>query len=113
MKDMPTKLPDGLTIAAYLPREDVRDVLLALQPTTLGGLPQGATVGTASLRRKAFLLARRPDLEVITFRGNVQTRLRQLEDRNFAAPFLPLARLHPPKTRPPAPQVPSPQDNTP
>src|SRR3546814_12329194 len=113
MKDMPTKLPDGLTIAAYLPREDVRDVLLALQPTTLGGLPQGATVGTASLRRKAFLLARRPDLEVITFRGNVQTRLRKLEDGNVAATFLALAGLHRLKISPPGMQVLSPEEMLP
>lgn len=113
MKDMPTKLPDGLTIAAYLPREDVRDVLLALQPTTLADLPQGATVGTASLRRKAFLLARRPDLEVVTFRGNVQTRLRKLEDGNVAATFLALAGLHRLKIAPPGMQVLSPEEMLP
>ncbi len=94
MKDMPTRLPAGLAIVAYLPREDVRDVLLATRPTTLAGLPQGATVGTASLRRKAFLLARRPDLSVVTFRGNVQTRLRKLEEGDVAATFLALAGLH-------------------
>ncbi|MFC3675653.1 hydroxymethylbilane synthase [Ferrovibrio xuzhouensis] len=113
MKDMPTKLPEGLTIAAYLPREDVRDVLLALKPTTLAGLPQGATVGTASLRRKAFLLARRPDLSVVTFRGNVQTRLRKLEDGNVAATFLALAGLHRLKIAPPGMQVLSPEEMLP
>ncbi|HLT77774.1 MAG TPA: hydroxymethylbilane synthase [Ferrovibrio sp.] len=94
MKDMPTQLPDGLIMAAYLPREDVRDVLLATKPTRLSDLPRNAVVGTASLRRKAFLLARRPDLEVVTFRGNVQTRLRKLEEGVVTATFLALAGLH-------------------
>jgi len=94
MKDMPTQLPAGLIMAAYLPREDVRDVLLSTRPMRLADLPQGATVGTASLRRKAFLLARRPDLQVVTFRGNVQTRLRKLEEGVVAATFLALAGLH-------------------
>ena len=94
MKDMPTLLPAGLAMAAYLPREDVRDVLLAVAKTTLSDLPQNAVVGTASLRRKAFLLARRPDLQVVTFRGNVQTRLRKLADGAVAATFLALAGLH-------------------
>lgn len=94
MKDMPTQLPAGLAMAAYLPREDVRDVLLATAKTRLADLPRNATVGTASLRRKAFLLARRPDLQVVTFRGNVQTRLRKLEEGVVAATFLALAGLH-------------------
>lgn len=94
MKDMPTQLPAGLAMAAYLPREDVRDVLLAVAKTTLSDLPQHVVVGTASLRRKAFLLARRPDLQVVTFRGNVQTRLRKLADGAVAATFLALAGLH-------------------
>lgn len=105
MKDMPTKLPDGLGMAAYLPREDVRDVLLAVKATDLTGIPQGATVGTASLRRKAFLLARRPDLKVVTFRGNVQTRLRKLEEGVVAATFLALAGLNRLKIAPEGMQV--------
>ena len=105
MKDMPTQLPAGLVIAAYLPREDVRDVLLAMRPTGLAELPRGATVGTASLRRKSFLLARRPDLEVVTFRGNVQTRLRKLEDGVVAATFLALAGLHRLNIAPPGMRV--------
>ncbi|WP_341897626.1 hydroxymethylbilane synthase [Ferrovibrio terrae] len=105
MKDMPTKLPDGLIMAAYLPREDVRDVLLATQPMSLAEIPHGATVGTASLRRKAFLLARRPDLTVVNFRGNVQTRLRKLEDGVVAATFLALAGLNRLKIAPPGMRV--------
>ncbi|MFN4276059.1 MAG: hydroxymethylbilane synthase [Ferrovibrio sp.] len=105
MKDMPTQLPPGLMMAAYLPREDVRDVLLALKPTALAALPQGAIVGTSSLRRKSFLLARRPDLQVVTFRGNVQTRLRKLEDGIVSATFLALAGLHRLKIAPPGMQV--------
>ncbi len=105
MKDMPTQLPPGLAMAAYLPREDVRDVLLALKPTALSALPQGAIVGTSSLRRKSFLLARRPDLQVVTFRGNVQTRLRKLEDGIVSATFLALAGLHRLKLAPPGMQV--------
>jgi len=97
MKDMPTALPPGLIMAAYLPREDPRDVLLAAKPMGFNDLPQGATVGTSSLRRKAFLLARRPDLKVVMFRGNVQTRLAKLAEGQVAATFLALAglrRLH-------------------
>jgi hydroxymethylbilane synthase len=110
---MPTQLPDGLAMAAYLPREDVRDVLLAVRPTALGELPQGAMVGTASLRRKAFLLARRPDLQVVTFRGNVQTRLRKLEEGVVAATFLALAGLHRLKIAPPGMRVLEPEDMLP
>lgn len=105
MKDMPTQLPPGLTMAAYLPREDVRDVLLATRPTALADLPRGATVGTSSLRRRAFLLARRPDLQVATFRGNVQTRMRKLEEGVVAATFLALAGLHRLQLQPPGMQV--------
>lgn len=105
MKDMPTQLPGGLMMGAYLPREDVRDVLLAMQPMSLTGIPHGATVGTASLRRKAFLLARRPDLKVVTFRGNVQTRLRKLEAGDVAATFLAMAGLNRLKISPPGMQV--------
>lgn len=94
MKDMPTQLPAGLVMAVYLPREDVRDVLLSVAPMDLADLPQGATVGTSSLRRKAFLLARRPDLNVVNFRGNVQTRIRRLEEGLVAATFLAMAGLN-------------------
>ncbi len=94
MKDMPTRLPDGLIMAAYLPREDPRDVLLGARPWTLQTLPQGAVVGTSSLRRKALLLVRRPDLQVIEFRGNVETRLRKLQEGVAAATFLARAGLN-------------------
>lgn len=105
MKDMPTQLPDGLIMAAYLPREDPRDALLAAAPCGLDELPHSAVVGTSSLRRKAFLLARRPDLKVIEFRGNVQTRLAKLADGVAAATFLACAGLNrlglaPPGMRP-------------
>lgn len=113
MKDMPTQLPAGLAMAAYLPREDVRDVLLATRQTKLSELPRGVTVGTASLRRKAFLLARRPDLQVVTFRGNVQTRLRKLEEGVVAATFLALAGLHRLKLAPDGMCVLEPEDMLP
>jgi hydroxymethylbilane synthase len=93
MKDMPTQLPDGLIMAAYLPREDPRDALLAARPCGLADLPQAAVVGTSSLRRKALLLARRPDLTVVEFRGNVQTRMAKLADGVASATFLACAGL--------------------
>ncbi len=78
MKDLPTWLPDGLALGAMLPRADPRDVLITRDQLTLADLPPGAVVGTASLRRQAQLLARRPDLKAINFRGNVGTRLAKL-----------------------------------
>ena len=75
MKDMPTALPDGLVISAFLPREDARDVLIAGEVTRIADLRRGAVVGTAALRRKAQLLYHRPDLQIVTLRGNVDTRL--------------------------------------
>ncbi len=93
MKDMPTRLPDGLTIGAYLPRADVRDLLLSPHGASLDALPAGAVVGTSSLRRQAQLLARRPDLRVVPLRGNVQTRLAKLERGEVAATFLAAAGL--------------------
>src|SRR4029453_8204222 len=77
MKDMPTWLPDGLTIGAMLARGDARDALFARTGTRIAELPRGATVGTASLRRQAQLLALRPDLPVVPLRGNLETRLGQ------------------------------------
>jgi hydroxymethylbilane synthase len=88
MKDLPTWLPDGLTIAAMLPRADPRDVLISRARAGLDGLPEGAVVGTASLRRQAQLLARRPDLKVVNFRGNVGTRLAKLEAGEVDATLL-------------------------
>jgi hydroxymethylbilane synthase len=93
MKDLETVLPDGLTIAATLEREDPRDVLLAGEATTISALPQGAVVGTASLRRGAQILAARPDLKVVPFRGNVNTRIAKLEAGVVDATILALAGL--------------------
>jgi hydroxymethylbilane synthase len=93
MKDMPTVLPTGLTIACLLPREDVRDAFVSLTHASLAEMPEGAVVGTSSLRRRAQLLNRRPDLKVVEFRGNVQTRLRKLEEGVAEATFLACAGL--------------------
>ncbi|MGF1563221.1 MAG: hydroxymethylbilane synthase [Geminicoccaceae bacterium] len=93
MKDMPTELPDGLIIDAMLPREDVRDAFICQRAGSLDDLPHGAVIGSASLRRKAQLLAMRPDLQIITFRGNVQTRLRKLAAGEVDATLLALAGL--------------------
>jgi hydroxymethylbilane synthase len=93
MKDMQTALPDGLMIGATLPREDVRDAFISLKYRTLEALPKGAVVGTSSLRRQAQVKRLRPDLDVVGFRGNVQTRLRKLEDGVADATFLACAGL--------------------
>jgi len=92
-KDMPTVLPEGLAIAAALEREDARDVFISHKAGTLGSLPKGACVGTASLRRQALVKRRRPDLMVVPFRGNVETRLRKLETGEVDATLLALAGL--------------------
>ncbi len=94
MKDMPVDQPDGLTLDCYLPREDVRDAFVSLSFGGLADLPRGAVVGTSSLRRRAQLKHRRPDLEVVEFRGNVQTRLKKLEAEVAAATFLAMAGLN-------------------
>lgn len=94
MKDMPVCFPDGLTIDCYLPREDVRDAFISRRYGGLSELPAGTVVGTSSLRRKAQLVHRRPDLKVVEFRGNVQTRLRKLDDGVADATFLAMAGLN-------------------
>ena len=94
MKDMPVEQPGGLVLDCYLPREDVRDAFVSLSHGGLTELPQGAVVGTSSLRRRAQLLARRPDLQVVEFRGNVQTRLKKLEGGVAEATFLAMAGLN-------------------
>ncbi len=94
MKDMPVEQPAGLLLDCYLPREDVRDAFVAPGLTTIADLPQGSVVGTSSLRRKAQLLHRRPDLSVVEFRGNVQTRLRKLADGVASATFVAMAGLN-------------------
>ena len=93
MKDMESALPDGLVIGAYLPREDVRDAFISAKWSGLDALPAGAVVGTSSLRRKAQLLRLRPDLSVVGLRGNVDTRLRKLEDGAADATLLACAGL--------------------
>ncbi len=94
MKDMPVEQPKGLILATYLPREDVRDAFVSLKHAGLADLPEGAVVGTSSLRRRAQLLNRRPDLQVVEFRGNVQTRLKKLADNVAEATFLAMAGLN-------------------
>jgi hydroxymethylbilane synthase len=94
MKDLPTWLPDGLVIGAMPPRADPRDVLIAREkPCAIADLPRGAVVGTTSLRRRAQLLARRPDLAMVTFRGNLDTRLRKLAEGEVAVTLLARAGL--------------------
>lgn len=94
MKDVPTVQPDGLVIAGYLPREDVRDAFISPGVERLADLPEGAVVGSSSLRRRAQLANRRPDLQLVEFRGNVQTRLKKLEDGVAVATFLAMAGLN-------------------
>jgi hydroxymethylbilane synthase len=94
MKDMPVEQPAGLVLDTYLPREDTRDAFVSLSVKGLADLDTGAVVGTSSLRRKAQLLNRRPDLQVVEFRGNVQTRLRKLQDGVAVATFLAKAGLN-------------------
>ena len=93
MKDLPTWLPEGLVIGAVLARADPRDVLIGRAGADIDGLPAGAVIGTASVRRRAQLLARRPDLRVVDFRGNVETRLRKLAAGEADAALLALAGL--------------------
>jgi hydroxymethylbilane synthase len=93
LKDLPTRLPDGIALACVPEREDPRDAFVCLTARSLGELPAGADVGTASLRRQAQTLFARPDLGVVTLRGNVDTRLRKLEAGDADATFLALAGL--------------------
>ena len=93
MKDMPTLQPGGLVLDCYLERADVRDGFVSPRAARLQDLPQGAVVGSSSLRRRAQLKLRRPDLQLVEFRGNVQTRMRKLEDGVADATFLAMAGL--------------------
>ena len=93
LKDMPTELPEGLMLAAVTERFDPGDAVVSPRYQTLANLPQGAKVGTSSLRRRAQLLAKRPDLEIVSLRGNVNTRLKKLEEENFDAIILAVAGL--------------------
>ena len=92
-KDMPTILPEGLILAACLEREDPRDVFISRKARTLAELPRGASLGTASLRRQAIAKRVRPDLNVMPLRGNVETRLRKLDNGEVDATLLALAGL--------------------
>jgi hydroxymethylbilane synthase len=93
MKDLPTDLPPGITVAAVLPRGDVRDAFISAKGESLAALPPGAVVGSSSLRRQAQLKRLRPDLQAIDFRGNVETRLKKLEQGMVDATLLALAGL--------------------
>jgi len=93
MKDMPTILPQGLEIACVLQREDVRDAFVSDKAASLGDLSEGAVVGTSSLRRQAQVRRLRPDLQVVEFRGNVETRLRKLAEGLADATLLAVAGL--------------------
>ena len=92
-KDLPSLMPDGVIIGAYLPREDVRDALISALADTIEGLPHGATFGAASLRRQAQALRLRPDLRPALLRGNVETRLKKAESGVVGATLLALAGL--------------------
>ncbi|HSU98992.1 MAG TPA: hydroxymethylbilane synthase [Roseiarcus sp.] len=92
-KDLPSLMPDGVGIGAYLPREDVRDAFISALAGRLEDLPRGATFGAASLRRQAQALSLRPDLKPVLLRGNVETRLRRIESGEVGATLLALAGL--------------------
>lgn len=94
LKDVPVELPIGQRIMAYPTREDARDAFVSLNYRHFEDLPQGAVLGTSSLRRGAFALARRPDLKIVEFRGNVQTRLKKLADGVADGTFLAAAGLN-------------------
>ncbi|TDU28774.1 hydroxymethylbilane synthase [Panacagrimonas perspica] len=93
MKDVPAHQPEGLTLVAFLEGEDPRDAFVSNRHAQLADLPQGARVGTASLRRQSLLAALRPDLQIGMLRGNVGTRLRKLDENEFDAILLACAGL--------------------
>jgi hydroxymethylbilane synthase len=93
MKDMATRLPNGLVVGAVLVREDVRDCLISLAHRSIEELPKGAVFGTSSLRRQAQIKRLRPDLQIVGFRGNVETRLAKLEAGRAVATLLAMAGL--------------------
>ena len=92
-KDLPTRLPEGLIVAGYLPRAAVQDALISRHGGGIDQLPQGARIGSASLRRQALLKRLRPDLQTELLRGNVETRLRAVSEGRFDATLLALAGL--------------------
>jgi hydroxymethylbilane synthase len=93
LKDLPTELPEGLILAAVMKREDPRDVFVSRDGCGLENLPAGARIGTSSLRRRAFLLNRFPHLDIISVRGNLDTRLRKIETENMAGVMLAAAGI--------------------
>lgn len=93
MKDMPVLQPEGLIIDCYLPRQDVRDAFVSRRWGSIAELPAGTPVGSSSLRRRAQLIHYRPDLKLVEFRGNVQTRMRKLDEGVAEATFLAMAGL--------------------
>ena len=93
MKDVPTFLPEGIVLTTLMQREDVRDAFVSPRSKSFAELPEKAVVGTASTRRRAQILARRPDLHVEPLRGNVETRIAKLNDGGMAATFLAYAGL--------------------
>ena len=93
LKDLPTVMPDGIVLAAIPSREDPRDAFIARDHFDLASLPDGATIGTASLRRQAQTLHQRPDLKVVTLRGSVETRLKRLAEGRMDATYLALAGM--------------------
>ena len=94
LKDVPVVFPEGLKLAAICSREDTRDAMISEKFAKFGDLPHCAKVGTTSLRRKMQLLIMRPDLEIISLRGNVQTRLRKLKEGEFDAIILAMAGIN-------------------
>ena len=93
MKDVPAELPDGMVLASMLPRADARDAFVSVKFASLANLPKGARVGTSSLRRQSQLQALRSDLQIVPLRGNVDTRLRKLDEGEFDAIILASAGL--------------------
>jgi hydroxymethylbilane synthase len=93
MKDVPSDMPPGMTLAAMLPRADPHDAFVSLRHESFSSLPQGARVGTSSLRRQCQLKGARPDLQMLTLRGNVETRLRKLQEEHYDAIVLAAAGL--------------------
>ena len=93
MKDVPAYLPAGTVLPCNLPREDVRDAFISPIGDSLAALPENSVIGSASLRRRAQILAKHPSFEVVNFRGNVQSRLRKLEEGDVAATLLAYAGL--------------------
>ena len=94
LKDVPTTFPDGLKLACVCSREDINDAMLSMNFKCFDELPNGARVGTTSLRRRMQLLALRPDLEIISLRGNVNSRIAKLKDGEFDAIILAMAGIN-------------------